>query len=310
MNYLYQMPYLVSNRPLDYSEASSTSTTITNTLNENSLSESSGIGENVASGWQAVVGGVDANNNYQSSLASFTGSVDFNHDNIIAPAGSTESKNIHVYNIPGCDISTNGPATSYATLNSYDDWDNLNLEFRQSQLFQNGFFTINAADPSGSEVANINSQAISSLADTIDSLPNSAFAGNIAKQQLDDELVTVSNTIQAGKLVGPGSASDQLQNIVLPQMTGTSSGSNVVLITDPASQAQISAIVTNIINALVAEGTPSSTDPLAPGAQDEVLTTNENTPLGVTLHAAASYVSNPPLAFTITNPSHGTLSSP
>jgi YVTN family beta-propeller protein len=300
MNYLYQMPSLASGRPLDYSSLSAT-----NTLNENSLVDSNGIGASVSSGWQAVIGGVDANNNYQSPLiAPFSGGVAFDRSTALGTTGV--SKNIHEFNIPNCDINTNNALT---TLNGYNDWNNLNLEFRSSSTFQNGIVTINQLDLTPSTLRIIQGQLIASLNGTIESLPDSAFTPNYAadmKSIFSSELLSVDGSIRSGNLIGTGGAVYQLQHTVLPQMTGTGTAATNVLITNPTNQTNVSRMVNDIINALNAAATPSATDHSTPHAANETIVTLQNVPVGITLLAADP--NNLPLKVNITNPSSGTLS--
>ena len=300
MNYLYQVPILVS-RPLDFSEL-----TITNTLDENSLVDSNGIGASVPSGWQAVIGGVDANNNYQSPLtAPFTGGVAFDRSTITPLSSTPISKNIHLFNIGNCDLNTNNVLT---TLNGYDDWDNMNLQFRGSGTFANGIVSINEHELTQVQLTMMENALIERLNATIESLPDNAFNPNLfagdVKSTFSSELIQVENAIYTKNIFDTNGAIPILQNTVLPQMS-TNTG-NALLITNPVYQQMVSQVVYSIIQSLTVVDTPApGTDHNGITTANETIYTGIDMPVGFEMH-----VGNPNnllLTEKITDPSHGAL---
>jgi len=113
MNYLFQFPYLVSNRPLDYSRYSLSS------LNEGALDESSGIGISISPGVDRRVTqeSFTVYGPREPKIALTGAPIDWNRDADLVDKGINED----ISNIWGiCDY-----ASPNQSLRGYNDWSNL-----------------------------------------------------------------------------------------------------------------------------------------------------------------------------------------
>ncbi|MDE1867268.1 MAG: Ig-like domain repeat protein, partial [Thaumarchaeota archaeon] len=280
MNYLFQFPTLIPGRSLDYSESQIAS------LNENNLNEQTGIGQSTPSGLQTVIGGVDSSGNYLLPLgATFGNQVAFSRDATLTNGVQT---NIHEFNIPNCDASTNSQLT---TLNGWNDWANLNFNFRSSSLFSNGFYTpvsLNK-DLTSTALTQIEALVITKLNSGLNSLPDSNFASpSTSRVIFNNDISIVISDIQSKNV---NAAISELQAI-LELVNGPTP-----LITDKIAQNEMTTTINGIISSLQAN--------LPPMASSQTVYVNGITTTPVTLQATDP--NNLPLAYSSTNPSHGTL---
>lgn len=110
MNYAFQFPDPIANRPLDYSRS------LLTTLKEKNLNESLGITQSTPPGLTTVYGPGDAHN------ATTGNSIDWNFDTDFDDAGLSEDIN-YLKSIYGCEQKPN------ETLKGYDDWNHLIYDY-------------------------------------------------------------------------------------------------------------------------------------------------------------------------------------
>lgn len=193
MSYSRQFSSLISNRPIDYSQS------VLPTLNENSLSESAGVGASTPPGLTTVYGP-------PSPLERITGQAfDWNRDGDTTDTGVIADINyLGAFGNP----TVFCPSSPVETLNGYNDWANLDYNFRLSSAFGDGAGSSEIFDDSVlpqeltyDDVKAMRSIHLNSLNDMLQNLPDSSFANKIlTKNALRSDLMSVDNMIKSDGL--------------------------------------------------------------------------------------------------------------
>ncbi|AIF84285.1 hypothetical protein NTE_02231 [Candidatus Nitrososphaera evergladensis SR1] len=123
MNYAFQLPTFVSDRPLDYSRSQLL------TLDEINLDELDGVSASTPSGLKTVYGKPGDFPVVSDPVPTGQG-IDWNRDEFLGDDGVEQS--INFFDIPDCD------SLDLTSLTGYNDWANVQLAFTSSGTYANG----------------------------------------------------------------------------------------------------------------------------------------------------------------------------
>jgi len=139
MDYLFQLPDMLTNRPLDYSQSA------LSTLIENDLIETSGVSASTPPNRWTVFGPADMGS-FRTSLTGTGidwdgsgGGLETGPNDSDWPAGGTQTVDINDLNIPGCEL------TPSDTLTGFKDWATTAIKYnaRNSGNFEPGAYQSN-----------------------------------------------------------------------------------------------------------------------------------------------------------------------
>ncbi len=211
MNYAYQLPDFLPERPIDYSRV------IAPLLNENmGLNEATGF-DSDSSEWPRIAYGTP--NGVHRDLADGT-AIDWN-DNDVIESGLTAD--INNFGIADCDGTDGGPS-QYVDLQSYDDWSVIEVDFKTTSNFNDGLHVLSLAvspEIAIENVIEIREDAVEQQNQQIQGLDDEAFAPGVdpvqAKQDLADsldELSTLSTSTDSNDLESAAQLAAEIQQTI------------------------------------------------------------------------------------------------
>ena len=203
MNYAYQLPDFLPERPLTYSSASST-------LSESNLNDVSGFNTGDPD-WPRIAYGTP--NGVHRDLSDGT-EIDWNDDDVI----NSGNFDINNFGIADCDGSG-------SDLKSYDDWSAIEIDFKtETTNFNDGLhvFSLTAAPEIAIEnIIEIREDAVEQQNQQIQGLDDAAFAPGVdpvqTKQDLAnslDELSTLSTSTDSNDLESASQLAAEIQQTI------------------------------------------------------------------------------------------------
>lgn len=204
MNYLFQLPDMLTNRPLDYSQSA------LQTLVENDLIETSGVSASTPSGRWTVFGPADMGSFRTAQTGTGIdwdgsgGQLESGNNDSDWPVGGTQTVDINDLNLPGCELTPSDTQTGFK------DWATTAIKYnaRNSGNFEPGAYQSSpiSHELNSADVITMRELRISFIQNEV----AKSTISNSSKTQLTSELSDVKQLIAQDELIP---ALDSLKSI-------------------------------------------------------------------------------------------------